>query len=228
MNREKIISIGAVVLVVGAIVGLAVFGGSKIKKPVASNVPPVATVNGVAIGKDTYDAQLANAITAFKAQGVNTDDATQLSQIKTQVLNDLIANELVNQGIAKAGIKPAQADIDAQFNNIITQVGGNDKFQEQLKASKMTEAQVKANIARQLSVQTYLVQNIDVNSATVTDAEVKKFYDDNTKGQKNAPALKDVAAQIKQQLVNQKQQVLINAFIQKLKEGAKIETTSNL
>ena len=231
MNKEKILSIGAVVLVVGVVAGLAIFAKNKGKEPVVSNAPTVATVNGVAITKDAYDAQLATAITAFKGQGMNTDDPTQLAQIKTQVLNDLISNELVTQGIAAAGIKPTDAEVEAQFQAVLTQVGGMDKLKEQLVAANLTEAQLRINITRQLAVQAYLTKNIDMSTTTVTDAEIQKFYDDNVKnlpkGQ-TAPVFKDVKEQIRQQLVSNKQQVLITAFVASLKEKAKVETTSTL
>jgi aspartyl/glutamyl-tRNA(Asn/Gln) amidotransferase C subunit len=71
-----------------------------------------------------------------------------------------------------------------------------------------------------------------------SDAEIKKFYDDAVKAQTEAnkklpkdqkpqpiPALKDVKAQIQQQLVLQKQQTQAAAFVQALRAKAKVETT---
>ena len=46
MNKEKIISIGAVVLVVGVVAGLAIWGGSKLKNPIIAKSPTVATEIG--------------------------------------------------------------------------------------------------------------------------------------------------------------------------------------
>ncbi len=227
MNKEKMMSIGAIVLVVGVVAGLAIFGASKVKKPVASTTTSasVATVNGVAITKETYDAQLATAISAFKSQGVNTDDTAKLAEIKTQVLNDLISNELVAQGVVSAGVKVTDADVEKQFQAVLAQVGGAEKLKEQLIAAKLTEAQLRINISKQLAIQAYLLQNIDMSTATATDAEAKKFYDDNAKGQANVPAYKDVSAQIKQQIVANKQQLLINAFVASLRSKAKVETS---
>lgn len=227
MNKEKMMSIGAIVLVVGVVAGLAIFGASKVKKPVASTTTSasVATVNGVAITKETYDAQLATAISAFKSQGVNTDDTAKLAEIKTQVLNDLISNELVAQGVVSAGVKVTDADVEKQFQAVLAQVGGVEKLKEQLIAAKLTEAQLRINISKQLAIQAYLLQNIDMSTATATDAEAKKFYDDNAKGQANVPAYKDVSAQIKQQIVANKQQLLINAFVASLRSKAKVETS---
>lgn len=233
MNKEKIVSIGAIVLVLAGIVGLAWYGGGKLKKQeVAAKPAAVALVNGVEITKEAFDTQLASAITAFKAQGINTDDPNNLSQIKIQALNDLINNELVNQGITKAGLSVGTQDVEAQVQALIAQAGGADKFKEQLTASNLTEEKLRENIGRQLLVQSFLLQNIDISTATATAAEIKKFYDDAVAAQKaqastaEIPAFKDVLEQIRQQIINTKQQTLINAFIENLRSKSQISTTT--
>lgn len=224
MNKEKIVSIIILVLVVGGIVGFAMFGSKKTETPVAMTAEPVATVNGVDLTQADFDSQLASAITSLKAQGTDTTSTSSVTAIKQQVLDNMIANELVNQGVAKTGIKASDADVEAQYQALVTQAGGADKFQAQLATANLTDAQLRANIAKQLTIQAFLLANISTSSATVTDAEVKKFYDDNAKGQTGVPAFKDVSAQIKQQLILNKQQLLVNDFIAKLKATATITT----
>lgn len=227
MDKEKIISIGAVVLVVGAIALYGFFGTKKSDKtPVVAEAPSVAKVNGVAIPKATFDTQLASALAAYKAQGIDVDKEENLTLVKNQVLNDLISNELVMQGIAKAGIKPTAQEVEVQFQAVLTQAGGADKLKTQLVTANLTEEQLRENLSRQLAVQAYLVKNVDISSITVTDAEIATFYKDNVSTQKDAPKLKDVSEQIKQQLLNTKQQELINKFVESLKAGAQIETST--
>lgn len=227
MDKEKIISIGAVVLVVGAIALYGFFGTKKSETvPVVAEAPSVAKVNGVAIPKATFDTQLASALAAYKAQGIDVDKAENVTLVKNQVLNDLISNELVMQGIAKAGIKPTAEEVEAQFQAVLTQAGGADKLKTQLVTANLTEEQLRENLARQLSVQAYLLKNVDISTIAVTDAEIAKFYKDSVSTQKDAPKLKDISAQIKQQLLTNKQQELINKFIETLKAGAQIETST--
>ena len=226
MDKDKILSIGAVVLVVVAVALYGFFGMKKSETPVVADAPSVAKVNGVAIAKTDYDTQLASAIAAYKAQGVNVDDPARLTEIKTQVLNDLVNNELVMQGITAAGITAAPADVETQYQAILTQAGGIDKLKTQMVTANITEAQLRENIAKQLRVQDYLLKNVDVSTLTVTDAEIEKFYKDNSVGQTNVPPLKDVKEQIKQQLLTTKQQELINKFIETLRAKAQIETST--
>ncbi len=227
MNSQKVISVGAVVLV---LVGLAVYGfyGNKSSAPseqVVAESESVAKVNGISITKANYDTQLASAISAYKVQGIDADNPENLAQIKTQVLNDLISNELVMQGIAKEGVKSTPEEVENQYQALITQAGGVDKLKTQMVTSNITEAQLRENITRQIVVQKYLLNHVDVSTIVVTDEEIKKFYDDGVAGQEKPPVFKDVKEQIRQQILTNKQQILVNNFIQTLKDGAQIETT---
>lgn len=227
MNKNVIIS---VLVVIVLIVAGYLLLGRKTTKPVEQKVDSVATVNGVAIPKTAFETQLANALDTVKAQGVDTTNEAKLAEIKTQVLNDLISNELVNQGVAKAGIKVTPEEVETQFQAILKQAGGAEGLAKELTKSNLTEAQLRENISKQLAVQAYLLQNIDVKSITVSDDEIAQFYTDYSKAQKDAgektiPALKELSEQIKQQIIANKQQALIVNFVATLRAAAKVETT---
>ncbi len=223
MSKEKIISIVVLVLIAGGLIGWAVLGKSPTSQ-VTTNNDPVATVNGVVLTQSEFDSQYANAIISLKAQGNDVTSTSSVATIRQQVLDSMIANELVMQGIAKANIKASDSDVEKQYQVLLTQAGDAEKLKAQLTAANLTEAQLRTNIANQLAIQTYLLANINTASTTVTDAEIKKFYDDNTKGQTDVPALKDVSDQIKQQLTVNKQQALVNDFLVRLRASATIET----
>jgi uncharacterized protein with von Willebrand factor type A (vWA) domain len=240
MDTKKVVG-GVLALAIVAFGGYMVLGKKNTAtstQPVATTVESVANVNGVEITQTDFDSQLAASITALKNQGVDVSASTTVQAIRAQVLNDLINNELVNQGVKAAGIAATQQEVDAQFQAIINQLGGTDKLAEQLKQANLTEAKLKLNIAKQIAAQKFLLSNINASSTEVSDAEIKKFYDDAVKAQTEAnkklpkdqkpqpiPALKDVKAQIQQQLVLQKQQTQAAAFVQALRAKAKVETT---
>lgn len=224
MNK---VVIAVIVIAVLAVAGYFAFGRKQ-----AAKVVGVATVNGVVIPKDEYDTQYAAAVSASKSQGVDVTNADKLAEIKKQVMDNLISNELVMQGIKAAGIKASSEDVEKQFQAILTQTGGADKLKEALVKANITEAKLRENIAKQLEIQAYLLKNIDVSKITVSDAEIAQFYADYSKAQKAAdakavvPALKDLSEQIKQQITSNKQQALISNFITSLRASAKIEETS--
>ena len=229
MNKDKVI--GALIVLV-ILMGVALYGSSMNVKTAkvedaksAPDVASVATVNGMAIPAAAFESQLAKAIATASSRGVDVQNADKLSQIKTQVLNSFISNELVTQGAKKSGLVITPDEVEKQLQTIVTQAGGADKFAAQLAASNLTEAQLRDNISKQLMVQKYLQQNVDVGSVSVSDAEIAKFYADNSKGQKNVPSLKTVSAQIKQQIMLDKEQALIAAFVDMLRSKAQITTS---
>ena len=225
MSKEKLVSIGVIILVVVAIGSLAVFGARKTSSSKISTVADnVALVNGVPITRATFKAQLTVSTTTLAAQGVPVTSADKLAEIKTQVLNDLINSELVSQGITKDKIAVTADEIETQFQNILKQAGGAEQLKAQIAKINLTEVELRQNIAKQLNIQKYLLKNVDISSATTTEAEIKKFYDDNTKSLKNPPSLKDVSDQIRQQIIANKQQLLVNAFLSALRAGAEIKT----
>ncbi|MFA5888778.1 MAG: SurA N-terminal domain-containing protein [Candidatus Paceibacterota bacterium] len=234
MDKNKIISIIVVVVVVLAVAGFFMFRGDKINNPTSGNPESVATVNGVTISKTVYDAQLTSAISSYKTQGIDVTKADELAKIKTQVLNNLIDNELVSQGIVSSGIKVDDADIEKQIQDIIKQTGGADKFQVELTKANLTEAQLRDNISKQLTLQKYLEANVDVSKITVSDTEISEFYKQYSDAQKTAssttkvPALKELSDQIKQQITSNKQQALINDFVASLRSKAQITTSTAL
>jgi hypothetical protein len=226
MSKQKI---GAIVVVLLVVAGVAYATlhkkGAVAVKTETTTADAVAVVNGVTIARSAYDTQLASAQASFKAQGVDTSAPEKMTEIKTQVLNDMIANELINQAVVGAGIKVTPEEVEAQFQAITKQAGGAEQLKTQMTAANITEAQVRDNILKQLGVQKYLLQNIDINSATTSATEIKAFYDANTKGVKNPPKLKDVSDQIKAQLIASKQQLLVTAFIASLRAKADIKTS---
>ena len=228
-SKKNIVYVAVLVLVVLAAVGsYFVFGGNGNK--VSNKVVNIATVNGTVISQTTYDTQLASAIASYKTQGVDVTASTTLSQIKTQILNNLIDSELLIQGARVVGIKTSDADTEKQFQAILTQAGGAEGLKTALTKNNITEAELRKNISNQLTIQAYLLANIDTKSIAVTDAEITKVYTDYSKAQKTAsstikvPALKDLSPQIKQQLVSNKEQALIANFVAALRAKAKIET----
>jgi len=222
MSKNKAIAtvIGVLVVIVIILYGVFSLGKSKI-----ATTEKVATVNGVEITKIAYDAQVSSLTVALQSQGVDVTSATKQAEINKQALDNLINNELVTQGVKSSGIKVTDAEVEAQFQTIVTQNGGQDGFTAALVKANMTEVQLKTNIANQLAIEKYLLTNVNINGITVTDTEVSDFYTQYSKANgTSTPPLKDISAQIKQQITVNKQQILVNDFIASLKAKATIVT----
>ncbi len=73
--------------------------------------------------------------------GVNLNTpqgAAQLEQEKQQVLDNLIDDALVTQDAARQGVSVSDAELDTEMQNIVSSLGGQAKFEEQLKLAGQT------------------------------------------------------------------------------------------
>jgi len=188
-----------------------------------ANYPDVvATVNGKDItGEQMSNNVLQTAATA-QAQGVDISNAETLAQIESQSLTTLVNTELLLQAATEAGITASDEDVNAQISALETQLGGAEAMEAQMQASGVTIDALRADMDRQIVINSYIEQNVDLDSVVVTDAEVSALYESLIIGVENAPALVEVEAQIRQQIVSEKQQALIAELLENLRVGAEI------
>jgi peptidyl-prolyl cis-trans isomerase SurA len=140
-------------------------------KPVSKDV--AATVNGRPITYSELDRTIATQLQNAPPKA-NTD-ATTL--IRLEALRALIDNEIMLQRAEKAGLLASDADVDAKFNEskvAYTQ----EQFKKLLQQRQMTEAEFKAQIRRDLSIQKLFNKEIG-SHISISDADVTAFYEAN-------------------------------------------------
>ncbi len=225
-----VLAVGGYLAFGSKIASLTALSNATTTSPVVSTVANVATVNGVAITKATYDTAFTNAIASYQAQGIQATSSEDVAKVRTQVLNSLIGNELLSQAITASKMVVTPAEVEKEYQALVTQAGSAEAFKTTLTKNNLTDAQLRTNIEKQLLTQKFLRANIDAKAATVTDAEVAKFYTDysasqKASGVKTVPTLKTLSAQIKQQLAGDKEQALISNFIETLRSKANVVIT---
>ncbi len=156
-------------------------------KPVSKDV--AATVNGRPI---TYT-ELDHTIAAQFPNATLKSNPDQLTGLRLETLRTLIDNELLVQRAEKEGLLASDADVDARFNELkVTYT--QEQFQKLLDQRKMTVADLKAQIRRELSVQK--LRNKEIGShISISDADVAAFYNAN-KATFNLPEARIHLAQI--------------------------------
>jgi len=109
-----------------------------------ANTPPgdvAATVNGVAIPMSTYKAQLQTAIASYSQQpGVDPnspDGQAAIAALRTQVLDWLIDQAIIDQAAAQLGIHIDDAQVDAEVERIRNE--NPEGFDDWLKSNGFTE-----------------------------------------------------------------------------------------
>ena len=137
----------------------------------------IATVNGTVITKNEYDRELARYKERITAQGAKINDS-DMPAIKTQVIENIVGMLLMYQDATAKGITADQAAIDNQWKQLKSQYPDEQKFQDALKQLNVTEESIKEQIKRGLTLQKFIKENF-YDKVSVTDSEVKAFYDNN-------------------------------------------------
>ena len=160
---------------------------SGCQKSAAPNV--AATVNGRPI---TY-ADLDRAIAAQFPNSQPKTNPDQTTQLRLEALRALIDNEILLQRAEKEGLLASDSDVEAKYNEV--KVGyTEEQFQKQMDQRKMSVADLKTQIRRELSVEKLMNKEIG-SHITISDADVNAFYAAN-KPSFNLPESKVHLAQI--------------------------------
>jgi peptidyl-prolyl cis-trans isomerase SurA len=108
------------------------------------------------------------------AEGTNED---LVNTQKLDLLTSLITNEIMLQKAEKLGLAAVDADVDAEFTKMKAPYT-EEEFRKQLAERKLTEADLKSQIHRQLTVDKLLNKEI-ASKISITDADVANFYNAN-------------------------------------------------
>lgn len=206
----KLVVIVAIIAVAGYYVS-SVFGGT------------VATVNGERITKGEYEAYYAKATAILAAQGVDVTTEETKALLKKQSIDDLVVETLVLQKADEEGIVSDAGVVDTQIEESKKQFADEAAFQAELTKQGFTEKTFKETLLRQNIIQQYLAKHVDVSGATPTEAEIQAVYKQAAAANKDLPALSEVRTLVEGEVVRQKQQTLVAAYLNTLKEASEIE-----
>jgi parvulin-like peptidyl-prolyl isomerase len=192
---------------------LAGCGGSSEPQSVPSDA--VAVVGDQTIPKTDFDTLLSQAQKGYKQQhrAFPKAGSQEYTQLQGQIVQYLVQRSEYNQKAKDLGVAVSEAQVDQRLANLKQQYfkGNEAKYRAQLKSQGYTEKQVKDNIRSQLlSEAIYNKVTSDVN---VTDADIKKYYDDH-KAQYRQPSSRDVRH------ILVKTQAKANQVYKQLKGGA--------
>lgn len=137
----------------------------------------VAVVNGTVIKQAELDAETNQYLARLRSMG-RSPNALELGQIKTQVLENLIARELLYQESQKKDIKVDQKQVDAQLTALKGRFPGEAEFNTALARMNLTEADLRFQFERDLAIRELLEAQIG-DKIAVSEKETKAYYDGN-------------------------------------------------
>ena len=214
LKKYKAVFLTLSVVIVAGLIYIAI----NTEKTTDTKNDIAAEVNGEAISKTEFDRHFEQ-----DSRGIDPKNTKAVSQLKTQVMDEMIGNKLLVQAASKAGIKATKEDIDAQISLIEQQAGGKETFLARLAELEIDESKLRLDIGNQIMIQEYLLKNIDLESIIVTDEEISSLYEKVNSVQDNLPPLSEIKQQITEQIKFEKQQELADSLVKSLRNEADIK-----
>ena len=138
---------------------------------------PVAIVEGEKISSADLQKTFSGALAS---SGINADDLTADQKMAgyREILDELIVDKLISRKASSVDIK--DADLEAEITRIKGQFPSADAFKAEMTKAGENESTFRDNVKKMIQQQKWMEGQIG-DKAAVTDADIKKFYDENKK-----------------------------------------------
>jgi len=186
----------------------------------------VARVNGEEISQSEYDRSVTQITGVYATQGADPSDPNVIAAVKEQALNTLINRRLMASAAMDANISVDDSEVEAEYQTVVTSLGSEEALATALSENNMDESNLRSEIRTDLLINKYLESKLGINSISVTDEEIETAYEtaaSSSVSTEEIPDLADVRDLISNQLLSEKQQVAINAELERLRQEASIE-----
>jgi hypothetical protein len=183
----------------------------------------VAVVNGTRIYADEYSTSI-DYLTQIQAmQGADATDEQIQSEIRTQALDGLIDNILIITTAKKEGIVIADVDIQAKYDELVTELGSKEELEKRMAEMNLTDAKLRSNIESRMLADAYITAKTTAKDLAVTEEEVNEFIASINVDGAELPPLDEIRPQIEAQILNQKQQQVVATIVAQLREEGDID-----
>ncbi|MCF7815783.1 MAG: SurA N-terminal domain-containing protein [Candidatus Pacebacteria bacterium] len=187
------------------------------------NSQTVAIVNGHKISQTEYEDSVSLIEKNAVAQGIDLTQETIQKEVKNQALEILVNNALLISAANAAKIEVTDAEVQEKYDELATELGGEDALKSKMIEIGLTEEKLRSNIEERVLADKYIESKTSINALTVTDDEVAAFLDGIDAGENELPPLDEIKPQIEAQILSQKQQQVVADLISSLREDATIE-----
>lgn len=169
MNRTKAFLLASTLAVSLAVLALA----SGCSKPQSAD-KVVAEVNGVKIYNSELERQVQAQIGGHLEQFQTTEGQKMLQTFRTQVLDMLIANELIVQEAKRKGHKVTKKEVDDRLKEIRSQFKSDQEYKAAIEAAGLLESDLPRQVERVLYAEKILAEIF--KDVKVTDKEIEDYY----------------------------------------------------
>lgn len=161
---------------IALVVGLAFLPPAFAAEP-TDGAEKLAVVNGKVITREAFQDELEPFLQRMAMSG-QKPEGDQLTEIRKNILENLINRELLHQEAQKKGVEPDPKAIEEQFKDLKNRFPDEAQFQAMLEQLGITTDSLKQQIAQRLMIQQVIEQEVG-KDVTITDAEAREFYESN-------------------------------------------------
>ncbi|MDI3534399.1 MAG: foldase protein PrsA [Thermosediminibacterales bacterium] len=180
MNQKKVFYVLLVILTILSLTGCNLIKKEEKIGKTIDGQEVVAVVNDEKILKSEYDKNLQDIEEMLKkhyGEDVleSEEGKTTMENIKKQLLEDMINNVIIEQEAKKRGIEITEDELEKRLDELKTQFGGEQNFEEFLKEQGLSLDDVKKNVTQEM-LYSRLLDEV-TRDVEVTEKEVKEYYD---------------------------------------------------
>jgi foldase protein PrsA len=177
-------------IAVAVILSFALAGCGIVRKnPEAEKNAAVAEVNGYVITKEEFNRSFELYRTTYESQygtdiwNKDIDGKKFIDVVKEQVAEKLITDRLVLEDAEEEGIEVTDAEVDQEVKAIKDYFDDEKKYLDFLASQNLSEEEFTAQVRQDLVIGKYRQRVVE--PVTVSEEDIKKYYDENPKEFKN-------------------------------------------
>ena len=201
----------------------------EMPEPDLKDIPDVvAEVNGEKIDKKEFESAYTGQFQQMAMQAQMSGQEVDQTQLKGQIAESLVAQELLVQETEKQKIAATEEQTDASLQELAQQNGleSSKEFLAALKEQGISEEEVREQVKAQVKVDQLVAQ--ETGEIKPTEDELKKVYEQAQAQQKEAgseelPAFEEVKPQLEEQVKMQKESEAVQGLVAKLREAADVK-----
>lgn len=140
----------------------------------AESTDTVATINGQAISRSVYDREI-NGFLRRMAQSGRQLASINMDSVRQQVVDNLVAGELLYQESQRLKVAATSSEVDAQVANFRSRFEDMAKLNEALTKAGLTDTGLREIITRQTSIRKLINQEI-AEKIQIGDNAANAYY----------------------------------------------------
>ena len=211
---------------IGLCIGLVcldLLAGYQVTRSDGDGSGAVAIVNGEEISREKFERQLDQVKVYYEQQGSPFPEGEGLAQLKQQIVDQLVQQTLLVQEADSRGILATEEEIQSQYEETVKGFPDEEAFEQALEDQGLSQEDLESLITDSIKIESLLATVVEkAEMDATTEDELRELYDQYSQEQE-LPPFEEVKDQLEAHLSEQRQNEVIQAFVQELKAESTVE-----